>query len=398
MPAYSHSRLEAFENCPLQYWYKYIERREPARGKSVESFLGSRVHEALEKLYTGLRFEKLLTDNELIGYYNLMWDKHWVDNIHIVKEYSRENFRKMGERFIRNYYRRHFPFDQGNILGLETQDMLNLDREGTYRFHVRIDRLMDMGDGLYEVHDYKTASALPTREKLDADRQLAVYSLWVREQFRDVKDVRLVWHYLAFDMELESFRTRNELESLRREILEDIKAVESAETFPARVSRLCDWCVYQPVCPEWKHSFQLEKKTDNEYLDEPGVKLVDEYVVIKEDLDRHKKEAGAALEKLKEALIAFSEREQVSVVFGTKNKVRINAQESVKLPRKNTEEREKLIEALKNMGRFEEVSDLDVSAFAKVLNSGDWKEEDLAGLRKFIEKEKTYRLTISQKE
>ncbi|MBN1271142.1 MAG: PD-(D/E)XK nuclease family protein [Candidatus Aminicenantes bacterium] len=398
MLVYSHSRLETFENCPLQYWYKYIDKRKPARGKSIEAYLGSCVHETLEKLYTDLRFEKILTEDDLIAYYNRVWEIHWDDDIHIVKEYARENFQKMGERFVREYYRRHSPFKKGKVLGLETKKVIKLDKEGNIGFHVRIDRLMDMGDGLYEVHDYKTSSTMPAQEELDADRQLAIYSLWVREQFKDVRDVRLVWHFLAFDKEIESFRTLKELESLRQKVQEDIRALEAAKEFPSRVSRLCDWCVYQPVCPEWKHAFDLEKKKENEYLDDPGLKLVDEYVRIKGDLDRHNKEARAVLGKLKEALITFSEKKQVKVISGTKNQIRISRQESYKFPQKNTEEREKLMETLKKMGRFEEVADLDVTALIRILNSGEWQEEELAGLLKFVEKkEESYKLTVSQK-
>ena len=61
---------------------------------------------------------------------------------------------------------------------------------------------MDMGGGLFEVHDYKTNMTLARQEELDQDRQLAMYSLWVREQFSDFKKVRLVWHFVAFDKEI----------------------------------------------------------------------------------------------------------------------------------------------------------------------------------------------------
>ena len=65
----------------------------------------------------------------------------------------------------------------------------------------------DLGNGIYEVHDYKTNNSLPKQQKLDEDRQLAMYSLWVKLNFKDCKKVRLVWHFLAFDKEMDSFRT-----------------------------------------------------------------------------------------------------------------------------------------------------------------------------------------------
>lgn len=73
------------------------------------------------------------------------------------------------------------------------------------------------------MHDYKTGSPLPKQEELDEDRQLAMYSLWVRRRFKDFKKVRLVWHFLAVDKEMDSFRTKKELEDLREKVLEQIK-------------------------------------------------------------------------------------------------------------------------------------------------------------------------------
>ena len=46
---YSHSRLSSFENCPRQFYYRYVERV-PIETESVEAFVGKRVHEVLERL------------------------------------------------------------------------------------------------------------------------------------------------------------------------------------------------------------------------------------------------------------------------------------------------------------------------------------------------------------
>ncbi|MEM3402566.1 MAG: PD-(D/E)XK nuclease family protein, partial [Candidatus Hadarchaeales archaeon] len=66
MTEYSHSRLTTFENCPMAYKLKYIVRLELEEGfETVEAFMGSRVHEALRRLYEDLMHEKLLSLEEL---------------------------------------------------------------------------------------------------------------------------------------------------------------------------------------------------------------------------------------------------------------------------------------------------------------------------------------------
>ncbi|MGD9346871.1 MAG: PD-(D/E)XK nuclease family protein [Candidatus Aminicenantes bacterium] len=398
MATFSHSRLSSFETCPLRYKFAYIDKVKVEAEDTIETFLGSRVHEALEKLYRNIQFERLLSVDEVLAFYNREWEKNWKATIIIVnKDYTQENYRKMGERYLKDYYKRHTPFNTGKILGLETTDTLPLDKEGMYSFYIRIDRLMDMGDGVYEVHDYKTNMSLPRQKDLDKDRQLAMYSLWVQEQFKDFKKVRLVWHFLAFDKEMESYRTEKQLDDLRKDVLDEIHKIEAAEEFPAHVTRLCQWCLYRGICPEWKHQVVLEDKTENEYLNDPGVKLVDEYVKIKREIDSQKKEADSKLEKLKEALIVFCERENVSVVFGSTSKISVKSYESIKFPPKSSKDRENLVGFLKDIGKLDEVSELDTRALTAALKKKEWDEKNLDRLWEFATSELNHRLSISQR-
>jgi len=398
MALFSHSRLSSFEICKLRYKYAYIDRIKVATEDTVETFLGSRVHEALEKLYRNLQYEKLMSIEELLTFFNEQWKKNWSDEIIIVKdEYTQKNYRKMGERYLRNYYKRYKPFNQGKVIGLETTDFLPLDEEGKYHFYIRIDRLMDMGNGLYEVHDYKTNTSLPKQESLDEDRQLAMYSLWVRNQYKDFKKIRLVWHFVAFDKEMDSYRTEKQLEVLKKNVLSRIHEIEETKDFSANVSNLCDWCLYKGICPMWKHEIDIESKPGNEFLNDPGVKLVDEYVRIKRELDEHKKDAGEKLEKIKQALISFCEKEGIHVVFGSEDRISVSESENIKFPPKNTEERRKLVEVLKSMGKFDEVADIDVFSLAKVLRKREWDLDQLKKFEKFATIEKAYTLSVKKK-
>jgi len=398
MTAFSISKIGTYETCPLQYKYTYIDRIKVEAEDTVETFLGSRVHEALEKLYRDKQYERLLSLDELLSYFNRIWQEKWKDSVIIVKEdYSQDNYRKVGERQLRDYYQRHSPFDEGRIIGLETKRFLPLDEEGKYSFHIRIDRLMYRGDGLYEVHDYKTGSFLMDQETLDKDRQLAMYSLWVKEQFKDFKKARLVWHFLNFDKEMESFRTHEELEDLRQKILEEIKQIEAADEFPPQVSELCSWCLYKPLCPEWKHQVELEGKEENEYLNDPGLKLVDEYVRLKDELKEHQKEVREKLKKIEEALIVFCEKEGVSAVAGSEKKVSVNEYKDFSFPGKNSREREELIRAIRDLGKWDEVSAIDVYSLKNILKSQKWSSQELDLIKKFTEEKKNFRFFIRNK-
>lgn len=403
MPTFSISRIGTYHDCPRQYKFAYIERPKVEFEDTVEAFLGSRVHEALEKLYRDKRHEKSLSLDELLRSFSAAWSRNWSQKILVVrKDYSAENYRLMGERFLGDYYRRYAPFEQGRVIGLETQETVPLDEAEVYRLHVRIDRLVDMGDGLYEVHDYKTSSELPGQEKLDQDVQLAAYSLWVRRRFRDFRRVRLVWHYLAFDKELDSWRTAEELEKLGQELLRQIRTIEEATDFPPRVSRLCDWCLYRSMCPMWRRELETGGLPENEYRNLPSVKLVDEYVRLKAAADAFRRENEEKLEKLEQALIALCgqelQKEKVSVFPGSESRVTVKEAEQVRWPARNTDDRARLVAALRDLGVWDRVADLDPHALNRALqNNENFSAAGRKVVESFQEKEKVFRLTISKK-
>ncbi len=251
MPVYSHSGIISFETCPLRYKFAYVDKIKPDAEETAESFFGVRLHEALEKLYRNIWYGKLMRKRELLAFFRSQWEKNWTTAIILFDEnLDSGDYRKKGETCLKNYYRRYRPFQEGKIVDLEATDCLPLDEKGEYKFFIRVERLMDMGNGLYEIHDYKTHTTLPTQEHLDKDSQLALYSLWVRREFKECKEVKLVWHFLTFDKEMVSYRSEEQLEILRQETMRKIKAIEEARKFPARVSSLCFWCLYKRSCPE----------------------------------------------------------------------------------------------------------------------------------------------------
>ncbi len=253
MPNFSHSRIKTFESCPLKYKFNYIDQVEVEIENTVEAFLGDMVHRTLKKLYEELQIGTLNSMQDLLIYFAKEWNENWNENIKINKtEFLEQDYKKMGEAFIIDYYNHYKPFDQNQVIGLETEELLNLDDKDHYKFHIRIDRLDYTGDGVYEIHDYKTSGFLQKQEYFEQDWQLAMYALWVKGHFKDAKEVRLIWHYLAFDKEMESGRTFEQLEKLRKEVIEKIKLIESESDFLPKVSKLCDYCIYQEICPVWK--------------------------------------------------------------------------------------------------------------------------------------------------
>ena len=273
MAVYSHSKLSTFEQCPYKYKLRYIDKIKPDIEKSIEAHLGTAVHDTLEWVYNSVKDEnKIPTLDEVITYYSVKWQEEFSEEILIVKkEMSAKYYFNKGVQFLLDYYSKHHPFKDGTI-ECEKRIMIELD-ENT-KLQGFIDRLVhNIETGKYEIHDYKTANALPTQEKMDGDRQLALYSIAIKELYGQDKDVILIWHYLAHNQKIISRRTNEQLEELKEETKKLIRQIESTTEFPTNKTILCGWCEYKNQCPEYNSNVTYSTSINQTNLsDFPTVK------------------------------------------------------------------------------------------------------------------------------
>jgi len=387
MTIYSHSRVSTFENCPYKFKLQYIDKVEVDTPTTIECFMGDIVHRTLEKLYRDKKFQKLVSKATLLKFYKDTWEKEYSEDILVVKEeFTAENYRKIGIKCVEDYYDRMKPFDQLTILDLETQDRITLP-DGN-QWHVRIDKLACDKEGNYYVCDYKTNNRMKDQEEADSDKQLAMYSLWVKDKFKDIKSIKLVWHMLVFNKDAVSERTDEQLEILQKEICNTIKKIESAKEFPRNQTGLCDYCVYKEMCPSFKHEAELEKIEDVEkFKEDEGVQLVDEFSEIKKKLYELKK-AG---EEFREKLIKYGKQFEVDAVYGSNKVARLREFDKIVMP--EGEDKEKFLQLLHDKGLYEECSMLCYPR----LNSKVLKKEIDEEIRDKVKIEKDWRISLSQR-
>ncbi len=316
---YSASRLSTYESCPLQFRYRYIDRI-PRTEESIEAYLGSRVHEALSALYHTVQRGDRPSLSDLLQGYDREWGQRWHNRVKIVKrDRSIDHYKEFGERCLVNYYQAHQPFNHGQILGLECQVATSLDPRGCYKIQGYIDRLVCVGPGRYEIHDYKTSGRLPSQGDLDVDRQLALYQLAVEERWPDAKEIDLVWHYLAFGRELRSRRTANALERLKHSTIAAIDRIEADTEFKPIKSSLCHWCVYQNVCPLWTdHPDTTRAESTKTFGDGRLMEVQASAEAGRLDLQ------SIAHDALREAIVVAAEREGAEVRFAEHGQLWIN--------------------------------------------------------------------------
>jgi len=398
VPEYSNSQLGKFENCPLQYRLIYVDRiKRPEEG--VEAFLGQRFHEAMEWLYRERAF-RLIPLEELLGFYEAQWKTAWHADVKITKkERQPDDYRLLGRRFIEDYYKRHQPFAEGRVLGLERYIQFPLAEGTRYACKGVIDRLMLAPDGAFEIHDYKTGAGLPAQAELDKDRQLALYQIGVQKLWPEAREVRLVWHLAAFDMEMRSARTAEALEGLKGEIMGLIDRIEAEREFGPRESALCDWCSYWDLCPAKKHLVKVEALPADRWKDEPGVAIVDAYGELwkrKREIEAEVAAVEKELAEVRDAAVRFAEREGVSVIAGTGRRLRVIGREHMSAPSKGSEERAELESELRALGVWDEVATLDTAALEKAMTEGRWGGEIVGRIKAYVSTEKRYTVTLKE--
>lgn len=374
MPVYSHSQLKTHEDCPRKFRLRYIERIKREK-QGVEAFMGTMVHDTLQKCYEDARRARLNTLPDLLCHYESNWRKDWNAEILITREgLTEDHYFSLGRKLISDYYERFAPFDSDITIGTEMLVNFSLDGGERYKMRGYIDRLSRTADGAHQIHDYKTSAHLPAQQEADSDRQLALYDLGIRQKWPDIGDVRLVWHYLAFDRDLVSARSGDDLSRMVADTKRIIDEIECAVDHPPRESALCAWCEYPDLCPQRKHLVLVEALPVNSFLSEPGVLLVNRYVELRDK----EKQIAEEMDLVKEAIVEYACREGVAAIRGSGHVARVKLGEKLKFPGKNDPQREELDSAIMEAGKWMEVSQLDVPALAKAVENKLW-DADLIG-------------------
>ena len=395
MRTYSYSQLGTFETCPLKFKWRYIDRIEKPEEENVEAFVGSRVHEVLQKLHNDLILSKLDSLEELLAHYRTQWQKEWKPRIKIVRpDLTPENYFDYGAQCLRNYYEYYHPFNQSQTLKTETRISFTLDPAGQYRLSGIIDRVARRPDGTYEIHDYKTGRSLPPQAKVDSDRQLALYQLGLMNQWTYVERVELFWHYVGFKITLRSQRRPEQLAALRADTIQLIDRIEAKRDFEPQKNDWCDWCEYRADCPLWKHVAAVEALPPAEFAADAGVQLTNDYAQTKGEIDR----LGERLEQIREQILEFCRQQRVSVLAGDGVRVVVKFQEKTKLPGKGDPLREQLEEFVRRMGRWDEVSGLNLHDLVRVLENEEWPPQLLDQLRRFAATESTATVRLTRTE
>jgi putative RecB family exonuclease len=369
---YSHSRLSVFQDCRLRYRLKYVDRvKRDLDG--VESFLGSRVHEALESLYRDVLMGRQPTAESLLDGYRREWDAQWHGDVVVSSDrYVPADYRAAGEECLRRYYARHAPFRADQTLGVEVR--ISVELPGGARLDGFADRVARDPDGGITIHDYKTSSTLPSQADVDRDRQLALYQAGVEKMWPGAPTVRLVWHFLRFDERLVSVRTREQMAALLSATAALVEEVESEREWRPTVTPLCNWCPYWDLCPEKKHEWAIRHSAREEpsLLPSPAPAAEDAARLVDDAVQALARRAAAErdLEAAKARLLDYARATGSTRVESATGSAVVRMGETPALPARKDEGHDALRAALAAAGLDSVYADLHAGRLLRALREG----------------------------
>ena len=107
-----------------------------------------------------------------------------------------------------------------------------------------------------------------------------------------------------------------------------------------------------------------------------------------------KKELTDEIEKVREAIVKFSDRTGSSVIAGSDVVVKVWKDERIKLNGKNESERVAVEEILRDAGLLEEFSTIDAYGLSRAISSGMVPEDVVKRLERFVSRERIERLYL----
>ncbi|UCH09697.1 MAG: PD-(D/E)XK nuclease family protein [Fidelibacterota bacterium] len=249
---FSFSRLQILDQCPIKYRFIYLDGR-PVQGESIESYLGSRLHEALEWLYRERRTGRNILFDDLLNQFRALWRDGWHGFIYIVdRGWTTDDYYQQGQRCLAGYYRRFAPFDEPVDSTEQTLTFDLADHDDCLMTAV-LDRLDNHGAGWWSIHDYKSGKNMLTVARAQRDLQMKIYALALVRTKDDLQRVDVAWHFLRHgkDIVLENvqWNPKRTATMLRKRIDKAREGEAQPETLQPRESLLCNWCYYWDICP-----------------------------------------------------------------------------------------------------------------------------------------------------
>lgn len=365
MAVYSFSQIQLYEQCPLKYRYKYIDKLDVQDyEETADLLLWKAVHYSLQKIYNDISWFKNTKLQDLLQYHDYYWKNNYNENVLIKWDSTLQDFKNRGYNYLSLYYDKYLTQSSSNIIA--TESALVFDLSSNIKFRWVIDRI-DNHQGEFVINDYKTNKTLPPESKQQYVEQLSLYAIWLKQQYwKFIKNIKARLYYLHFDLVDEwqiSEEYLNELISKYSSIIEKIQEAKfqysmgDKSAFMTNESPLCNYCVFHSVCPLFAHLWYDDQVIDS--LSDKTVKtLIDDYVETSKKIT----ELQSQKDMYKDVLTKYLDWKELKVLYWNKSQIWIS-----NIVNYSIKDKEKLLSLLDKLWFKNDVLDVDRFKLSKLI-------------------------------
>lgn len=250
----SHSAISTYQQCPLRYYFTYVERL-PEETVAASLVFGGAVHAAIEH-----HFRELLVGNDpptvdaMLDAYHAEWKQRGTGEVQFGKEGTRDSLDSLASKMLSSFQASDASQPNGQIIAIEDELREPL-LPGVPDLLARIDLLVDAGDELI-VTDFKTARSRWSRDQADDSAgQLLLYAELVRRLLPG-KSLRL--HFTVLTKTKEPAVDQHEVEHAPARIQRSLhtvdrvwRAISEEHFYPAPSPMNCPSCPFREPCRRW---------------------------------------------------------------------------------------------------------------------------------------------------
>ena len=243
---YSFSRLKSFNQCPMQYRFRYLEGLKESF-RSIESYLGNAVHDVLEWLYGERNRGSDPDEAAMLERFADRWQQGFDDTVVVIRiEENPETYLRLGREMLARFLRDTFARDRSETVSLEQRLSLRLSDDVVFTGFA--DRVGRTERGRLFVVDYKTSRSEGNDSEFSQGLQAPLYAVSVLQHHGE-EEALAGYHYLRHGTTRWQKVDKARALRLVERFLELVGETEAARDFPARPGILCAWCGFNAVCP-----------------------------------------------------------------------------------------------------------------------------------------------------
>ena len=268
----SVSRLRRYEQCPLAFYYQYVNKPDPALDavRSEPAEFGTVLHDALERVYRWVLDEEVegpFPEAQLLEYFRLAWIDSGLVGVGLYQE-GRDLLRRYAQDTGRVDHMRTLAIEREFNLLVGPGDCRLVDAsekagwaldDDHFVINGFIDRVDKPDSNTVEIIDYKSSRLLFSKEELADDLQMSVYALVAQYLYPWATEIRMSFHMLRHGLRQTTVRTAEDLRSAR-EYVRALGTRSERGPYNPKLNTYCGTCDHRARCDTYK--LAVERKLE----------------------------------------------------------------------------------------------------------------------------------------